>query len=221
MNIKVDARKKWFLDYYTKEYIDFGSVGGKDQDKLGIIPPNVYMDSSLHNRDHFLFYKDEKNSVDYLYATPRLIVNALMTGSSDLPYKMLRLGMFKDTSLNWLHLQGVARFQNFKTAKMLLGVAERDLKQVKAHKEPEKKLKWAETYLGFVLEMMPHLEEVDLGEDLLTKVKTLRTEHIKHLPKFMNHVYFESLQDKVIGEFKLYEGLKFVSDVYFRSWTSS
>lgn len=227
MNIKITESDLCLLDYHTQCYIDFGSKGGNDTDLLGIINPNPHMDGCLHNRDHFLFFKGE--DVDYLFATPRMIVNALVTGSSDLPYKLLVQGKLEGMkSINKLSNLGIQPFQHYRMAKCLLGCAERDLKQSKGHKDYEKKLYWANYYTVLVHDILNN-NKVDFDEEVINKcglntykgyLRYLRG-RIKELPKTVPDWCIDSLHEICIMDSFIDDGLKTVSRYYVDNWRES
>lgn len=227
MNIKISEFDLPLLDYHTQTYIEFGSQGGEDTDLLGIINPNPYMDGCLHNRDHFLFCKTD--DTDYLFATPRMIVNALVTGSSDLLYKLLVQGKLQGTErLNKLSHLGIQPFQHYRMAKCLLGCAERDIKQSKDHKYYDKKIYWANYYTVLVHDMLnTHKidfdEEVINNEGLNTSKMYLRylRDVIKKLPKTVPDWCVDSLHEICIMDFFIDDNLKKVSHYYFDNWKES
>lgn len=230
MNIKVSEFDLSLLDYHTQCYIEFGNKDGNDKDLLGIINPNPYMDGCLHNRDHFLFCKTE--DVDYLFATPRMMVNSLVTGSSDLLYKLLVLGELKGMkSLNMLSNLGLQPFQHYRMAKSLLGCAERDLKQSKDHKDYDKKIYWANYYTVLVHDMLDNhkinfnektIGEVD-NEEWNTDKGHLRylREVIKELPKTVPDWCVDTLHEICIMDFFINDEFKRISRYYFDNWRGS
>lgn len=227
MNIKVSESDLCLLDYHTQTYIEFGNEQGEDTDLLGIINPNPYMDGCLHNRDHFLFCKS--GEIDFLFTTPRTIVNALVTGSSDLPYKLLVQGKLQGMkSLNKLSNLGIQPFQHYRMAKCLLGCANRDLKQSKGHKDYDKKMYWANYYTVLVHDMLNtyninFFEEVINNEWLNTSKMYLRylRDRIKELPKNVPDWCVDSLHEICIMDFFVDDNLKRVSRYYFDNWKDS
>ena len=230
MNIKIDKEMQEALStcVLDSDTIEFGSLNGQDTDLLHIVYPNPQMDSCIHNRDHFLFYKCEETNTDHLYITPRGAVNALITGSSTLIYEILVEGKFKDTSLDFLHEMNIKSFHTYKLVKALLGVAERDLKQSLSHKEPEKKLLWVKNYYTLALEVLERqgitiIKAPRLGCQgvRLLDIKYARNKALE-LSKTVRLDVFNYLQDNLnsLGQANR-NNLRKIAKFYFNNWKES
>jgi len=225
VNIKIDKEMHEQLNKQTlgDNTIEFGNLNGKDTDLLHIVCPNIQMDACIHNRDHFLFYKCEETNTDHLYITPRGAVNALITGSNTLIYEMLREGQFKGTLLDFLHDLRIEQFHTYKLVKALLGVAERDLKQSRSHKDPEKKLLWSKHYYNIsrsiIIEQGIPLSYPQVFNTI--NIKYARTRAIT-LPKTIDdfvYMYLQSyLERYTMLDIKELEG---VAHYYFSNWKES
>ncbi len=216
MNIKISKAHRDLLLQHTTDHILFGSSDGEDKDWLCIVEPNTAMDAALHNRDHFLFYKDEEIKEDFLFATPRCLINGMITGTSTLLYELLVEGKLRDTSLDLLCNAELKIFCTQKLAKAFVGVAQRDLKQCAKLEGQErvKKLGWVETYVDIVLNMFKICGiESNAGRNL----ELIRAE-VSKLPKYTEDanylLYF-------FDEPKYNKKLSSVADYYYKSWGES
>lgn len=226
MNIKISKEDSIILDKYTVSSIIFGSKTGNDTDVLNIVASNSAMDSCVVNRDHFLFYKDAGNNVDKLYATKRCIINGLITGSSDLPYKMLSNGMFHDTALSFLHDYDISTFETSKLVKCLLGCAERDMKQSGSHKEKDKKLFWSNEYYKIAKRILADngINCDDIGDKQLdlSDIKALRrlSGSFKRFiePDLYQSINYACISD--IGATRNTDEISHISKYYFNEWCS-
>tara|TARA_R110002126_G_scaffold34517_1_gene106801 strand:- start:1941 stop:2591 length:651 start_codon:yes stop_codon:yes gene_type:complete len=158
VNIKIGRELCDKLLNNTKSKVLFGSEGGEDKDYLCILPPNIQMDCAFHNRDHFLFFKDEELKIDYLFATPRCLLNGVVTGSSPLLYQLMAEGKFRPNE-TW-NTFSCGNFITHKLAKSFLGIAKRDLKQSKRLRGAKlaKKLLWVDRYRNIVTDMLDEYE---------------------------------------------------------------
>ena len=220
MNIKITYNQFMLLTEEKYITIEYGSTSGEDKDFLHIIPTNSQMDGCIHNRNHFLFYKDEKNKHDNLFATPRMIFNSLVTGSNDLCYKLLKEGLLSNIKV--FSEISVESFNHYKNAKMLLGIAERDLKQSQRHKDPLKKIKWSNIYYKWVCDMvekesLPYNENITIDKirelRVLCKTRLKSTVELPIVNKISYDIYTE--------DFKNIPSLGFVPEIYFKNWRDS
>lgn len=229
MNIKITKGQAEKLDWYVIDNIEFGNPNGQDKDFLKIVAPNPFMDSCIHNNDHFLHYKCEDREIDSLYATPRMIVNALVTGKSDLPYKLLVEGKFSGTSLSFVQHVPLELFDTFKMAKCLLGVAERDLKQKSSHDDPDKKQKWVNVYVDYVEGMLERSDEGWYSLKGCTPeyeyIKWLRSFCYSNLPRAVNMdtvTFFNSMLNSLhVNGIYMDRDLEEISMVYYKNWLES
>lgn len=179
------------------------------------------MDCSFNN-DHFLFYKDEENSIDRLYCTPRFVVHSLINGSSDLIYHMVMQGMFDDGPLEFLSQMGKEIFYTQKMYKCFVGIAQRDMKQLNKCKEPEKKLKYIRVYINYLNSILQYYnKDVDFSRGQECALKEMRS-LTSTIPK--------TVDDKVIQVlFSLLENfettdipeLKCTNKMYYDAWKES
>lgn len=216
MNIKISKKESETLLNHCLDRFTFGSTNGNDRDWLNIVQTNRQMDAALHNRDHFLFYKEA--GVDNLFATSRMIVNSLVTGSSDLPFKMMKEGLFNRYYFKFLHELGEEPFYTYKNAKMLLGCAERDLKQMSKHKEPAKKLKWATIYYDWVCAMLKK-GRPELSIDNIRKIRKMAKDLLP--PTVSESTLYRLnvvLSRPIMNDI---DELDFVGELYFNSWRDS
>ena len=227
MNIKIS--KEWCDDLLTHsiDCIEFGSLGGNDKDLLHIVKPNIQMDACLHNRDHFLFYKDVEGNTDHLFATPRCLLNGLITGSSTLVYEILENGRFKGTELNWLHECLIKSFQTQRLMKSLIGVMERDKKQ--SAQDPAKKEKWVEYYWDLCNDILERCTgrgitiSPKLGYQGITLLDIKRMKSSKlsgQLPKAPSIAAFNYIQGMLGKEVDISQ-LKGIEYLYINSWRES
>jgi hypothetical protein len=152
MNIKIDRELCDRLLNNTKSKVLFGSEDGEDKDYLCILPPNIQMDCAFHNRDHFLFFKDEELKIDYLFATPRCLVNGIVTGSSTLLYELIINGKLNNSRyIEKLANFGGRQFITHRLAKSFLGIAKRDFKQSNIF---NRKMFWVENYKDIITDML-------------------------------------------------------------------
>lgn len=226
MNIKIqdELQFKSLMDSVI-DTIEFGS-GENDKDLLHIVTPNVYMDSAIHNRDHFLFYKDVGRNEDHLFATPRMIVNSLLTGSSDLPYKIYIEGLFNG-SLGRLYWLDKKIFMNRRMARCLCGVAARDLKQMRKHDNPNKKMKWIRRYCDYIIEILKYH---DIDCDVLVKrvVDKSTINELRYLTSKIEYITLDDQEVRLLNKIS-FDGqteippsnLEEVSNLYLRNWEES
>lgn len=227
MNIKLqsDLQRDLLLKqcYHT---IEFGNPTGNDKDYLHIVKPNVQMDAALHNRDHFLFYKDEKDKVDHLFATPRMIASSIITGSSDLPYLLFTRGLFNHVKyLEPLHTGRTKSFMTYKVVKCLTGCAERDLKQSKSHLYPNKKLFWADKYyqmaVDIVVKHSDELENENISACTIDNIRKVRKIAHQVVPRALSVDVANSLYHRCKDDIDDLRTLDFVSELYYSQWKES
>lgn len=181
MNIKIPKELSEELLKITLNTVEFGNTKGEDKDLLHIVKPNFQMDYSAVDNNHTLFYKDEDNKTDHLFITPRGFINGLVTGSNTLFFEVLYDGLLEGTCISFLE-DYTDQFITYKLLKALIGCAERDYKQAKNHKNPEKKIKWALEYANIVLK--------SLGGDAL-KEPCLSKDYIRYIRDRLNQTYQE------------------------------
>ena len=214
MNIKITKEHSDLLLKHTTDRILFGSEDGEDKDWLCVVKPNIHMDAALHNRDHFLFYKGE--GVDYLFATPRCLINGLITGTSTLLYELLLEGKLKETNLSFIEDYAKKSLATQKLAKAFIGCAQRDLKQSKFLEgdKKTKKLKWVSIYYNIVVEM---LNLYGYSVEDYTTLEVLRG-MISKLPKYSENV--DKLLDFLPSP-TYNDDLYSVSHYYYKAWGES
>lgn len=224
MNIKISREFKGGLDNHLLEKVLFGSKDGKDKDWLCIVEPNIQMDSALHNRDHFFFYKDETTNQDFVYATPRALVNGILTGSSTILYEMSQEDKAPIFFRPFFVQCGLYDLMTQKLCRALIGVAQRDYKQAQklsSNYDKRKKLYWAEKYTKWVLDYFVVTgKEINIeGKGLWDVTVELRNNLTQLKQSVDDHTFFN-----------LCNLLQFPADIpelgmaeyfYFNSWRES
>lgn len=147
MLVKISEEQKNELLLHRIGEYEFGTVNGNDKDLLVIIKPNVEMDAAFNNK-HMFFYKDVQNKIDYIFATPSMVIKAILDGSNDLIYHMIFSKKFNGGVLGFINNIAIGSLYSRKMYKSLLGCAKRDEKQCKklSGYELEKKSAWVHTY---------------------------------------------------------------------------
>lgn len=224
MNIKIDYEFHNTLQKYVLERIEFGDSKGDDTDLLCVVSPNMQMDGALVNNNHFFFYKDEENKVDYIYATPRCLVDGLITGSSTLLFELLMRDVTPKFFHKYFQYCGMHDLINQKLGKAIIGCAQRDFKQMKklsSHKDKEKKLKWAVVYTNWLIDYYEttckelNIEGMGL-EDVMSEIRS----NLHQLRKTVDIDIFIALNSAL---FKLgdYPELLEARNYYFEAWRES
>lgn len=224
MNIKIDREFKAFLDSCVEEKILFGSEDGEDRDWLCIVTPNIQMDSVLHNRDHFFFYKDEAANEDFVYATPRSLVNGILTGSSTILYEMMKEDKIPTFFKPFFTQCGLYDLMTQKLCKALLGVAQRDYKQAQKlsiNYDRRKKLYWADKYTKWVLDYFEVTgKEINTeGKGLWDVTVELRNSLTQLKPSVDDHTFF-NLCNLLQSPIDIPE-LSMAEYHYFNNWRES
>jgi hypothetical protein len=187
------------------------------------VEPNIQMDGALHNNDHFFFYKDETNGEDFVYATPRCLINGLVTGSSTILFEIIasnkKLPEFMYSILNFI---GIGELYSYKLAKSLIGVAQRDYKQAKKLSGDErlKKIKWSTAYAEWVQDMLEYFSvSFETGDDLEQQYKNMR-EASKQLPNCVEPYVFRHMSKYCVGAKDIPE-LELAQVYYYNNWRES
>lgn len=223
MNIKIDESFHLKLQKYLLERIEFGNPKGTDTDLLCIVSPNIQMDVGVNN-NHFFFYKDEEEGVDYVYATPRCLVDGLITGSSTLLFELLMRDITPKFFEPFFVQCGMYDLINQKLGKAIIGCAQRDFKQMKklsSFKDKEKKLKWAVIYtdwlIGYfrVTNKTLHLEGKGM-EDVMTEIRS----NLHQLRKTVDIHTFDVL-NSTLSKLNNLPELAEARNYYFETWRDS
>lgn len=226
MMIKITKDQFSLLEQYELSRYEFGTKGGADTDYLCVVQPNIQMDCSFNN-DHLLFYKDEENKVDYLVCTPRMILHSIINGNCDLFYHMLYQNMFSYGVMRFLDAYDIEKFHSKRMFKSLLGVAKRDLKQLKKLRENErfKKASWVVQYMGYLHDILYKQNiNVMLSSDHVETLQKIGN-HINDVRQLMNN---DLVSDLLNNEFLQDEygmsnivSLDFVRDMYYKEWSKT
>lgn len=226
MMIKITKEQFSLLEQYELSRYEFGTKGGADTDYLCVVQPNVQMDCSFNN-DHLLFYKDEENKVDYLVCTPRMILHSIINGNCDLFYHMLYQNMFSYGVMGFLDTYDIEEFHSKRMFKSLLGVAKRDLKQLKKLRDKErfKKASWVVQYIMYLNDILYKQNiNVMLSSDHDVTLEKIGY-HINDVRQLMNN---DLVNDLLNNEFLRDEyvtsnitSLEFVRDLYYKEWAKT
>lgn len=226
MMIKITKEQFCLLEQYELSRYEFGTRNGNDTDYLCVVQPNVQMDCSFNN-DHLLFYKDEENKVDYLICTPRMILHSIINGNCDLFYHMLYQNMFSYGIMQFLSTYDIEEFHSKRMFKSLLGVAKRDLKQLKKLRDKElfKKASWVVQYIMYLNDILYKQNiNVMLSSDHDVTLQKIGY-HINDVRQLMNN---DIVNDLLNNEFLRDEcgtsnitSLGFVRDLYYKEWAKT
>lgn len=224
MNIKIDESFHLELQKYVLERIEFGNPKGSDTDLLCVVSPNIQMDGSLVNNNHFFFYKDEENKTDYLYATPRCLVDGLITGSSTLLFELLMRNITPSFFEPFFAEAGMYDLINQKLGKAVIGCAQRDFKQMKklsSFDDKRKKLKWAVLYTNWLINYFQTTgKELDIEgkglEDVMSEIRS----NLHQLRKTVDIDTFNAL-NSTISKLGYYPELLEARNYYFKAWRES
>jgi len=226
MMIKITKEQFLLLEQYELSRYEFGTKNGADTDYLCVVQPNIQMDCSFNN-DHLLFYKDEENKVDYLVCTPRMILHSIINGNCDLFYHMLYQNMFSYGVMQFLGTYDIEQFYSKRMFKSLLGVAKRDLKQLKklGDEQKFKKASWVVQYIMYLNDILfKQGIDVPLSSDHNKTLQDIGS-HIDDIRKLMGD---DIVHDLSINEFLDQEygvsdlrSLEFVKHLYYGEWSKT
>jgi hypothetical protein len=226
MMIKITKEQFLLLEQYELSRYEFGTKNGADTDYLCVVQPNIQMDCSFNN-DHLLFYKDEENKVDYLVCTPRMILHSIINGNCDLFYHMLFQNMFSYGVMQFLSTYDIEQFHSKRMFKSLLGVAKRDLKQLRKLNEREyfKKLSWVVQYIEYLHGILYKQGiNVTFSNDYKNTLEDIGF-HIDNVRKLMSDelIYDLSHNEFLDQEYGVSDlcSLDFVKDLYYGEWSKT